>query len=122
MAQTRKNNSLRKYMGNGDVRNAIRRMGKQMAAEMTDKEIFTSLDFYNYCQKLADFILRKHKLYNLSIQYNPSPDATVAYTDGKDIVLNAGNDLASQPKLLEGRFKVNMGILFHECAHSATRS
>lgn len=104
-------------MGNGDVRNAIRRLGKQMAAEMTDKEVFTSTEFKSYCYKLADFILRKHKLYALNIQYNETPGAPVAYTDGKDIVLNAGNELAAVPKLLEGRFKVNMGVLFHECAH-----
>lgn len=109
--------SIKKYMGAGDVRNAIRRLGKQMAAELKDEEIWMSSEFRHYCTRIADFILRKHKLYSLDVQYDPSPDAFVAYTDGKKIVLNTGNCLANKPKLLEGRFKVNMGILFHECAH-----
>ena len=109
--------SIKKYMGNGDVRNAIRRRGKQMAAELKDEEIWLSAEFRNYARRLADFILRKHKLYKLDICYDTSECASVAYTDGKDIVLNAGNVLAQHPKLLEGRFKVNMGVLFHETAH-----
>lgn len=104
-------------MGNGDVRNAIRRLGKQMAAELKDEEIFLSPEFKSYCNNLANFILRKHKLYALNVQYDPTPQAPVAYTDGKNIVLNTGNELAARPTLLEGRFKVNLGILFHECAH-----
>lgn len=109
--------SLRKYMGNGDVRNAIRRLGKQIAAELDDKAIFLSAEFYNYADKLLTFILRKYKLYDLNIQYNTDLSAPVAYTDGKKIVLNAGNPLTAHPKLLEGRFKVLMGIAFHEAAH-----
>ena len=109
--------NLKKFMGNGDVRNAIRRLGKQMAAELTDEEIFGSLEFRHYVTKIADFILRKHKLYSLQLHHDPRPSATVAYTNGKDIVLNTGNQLAQHPKLLEQRFKVNMGVLFHECGH-----
>lgn len=109
--------NLKKYMGQGDVKRAIMRLGKQMAAELEDKEIFLSAEFTHYTGRIVDFILRKHKLYALAIHWDQSPGATVAYTDGKNIVLNAGNVLACYPKLLEGRFKVNMGILFHECAH-----
>lgn len=114
---TKKPVSLKKFTGNGDIWSAIRRLGGQIAKELTDKEIFQSAVFYNYARNLADFLLRKHKLYALKIYYDTSSDAPVAYTDGKDIVLNAGNCLAAKPKLLEGRFKVNMGVLFHECAH-----
>lgn len=109
--------SLKKYMGAGDVRNAIRRLGKQMANELTPAEVFLSADFKNYATRIADFILRKHKLFSMAIHYDERPDASVAYTDGKNIVLNAGNVLARYPKLLEKKFNVNMGILFHECAH-----
>lgn len=100
-----------------DVRIAIRRRGNEIAAKMTDQELFTSFEFANYARQLADFILRKHRLYDLTIIYDTKPDAVIAYTDGKSIVLNAGNMLAQFPRLLERRFKVNMGILFHECAH-----
>lgn len=84
---------------------------------MTDKEIFLSKEFIRYATNLADFILRNHKLYALKVIYDEDPAAPVAYTDGKNIVLNVGNDIARLPKLLERRFKVNMGILFHEVAH-----
>ena len=100
-----------------DIRAAIRRRGNEIAAKMSDKEIFTSNIFIRYATNLADFLLRKHRLYSLKVVYDPSPNATIAYTDGKNIVLNAGNCIAAKPKLLERRFKVNMGILFHEVAH-----
>lgn len=109
--------SLRKYMGMGDVRNAIRRMGKQIAAELKDDEIWKSAEFKNYATKIADFLLRKHKLYSLEFLHDTSSGAPVAYTDGKKIVLNTGNPLSMHHKLLEGRFKALMGILFHEVAH-----
>lgn len=101
----------------GDVWNAVRRLGSQIAKELTDEEFFLSAEFRRYAYNLADFLLRKHKLYSLDICFNSAENASVAYTDGKNIVLNAGNRLAAHPKLLEGRFKVNMGILFHEVAH-----
>lgn len=100
-----------------DVWQAIRRRGKELASKLKDREIFTSAEFANYATRLADFILRNHKLYSLEICYDTNDAATVAYTDGKKIVLNTGNSLARHPKLLERRFKVNMGILFHEVAH-----
>ncbi len=106
-----------KLQSKEDVRLAIRRRGAEIAAAMTDKELFTSPEFYHYANRLADFILRNHRLYELKIQYDPSETADVAYTDGKKIFLNTGNSIAKNPKLLERRFKVNMGILFHECAH-----
>lgn len=109
--------NIKKFMGRGDILRAIQKEGKRIAAELTDQEVFMSPEFKNYATKIADFILRKHKRYRLDLTYNVSPDAFIAYTDGQNIVLNTGNSLASKPKLLEGRFKVNMGILFHEVAH-----
>lgn len=99
-----------------DVALAIRKRGRELASTMDDREIFLSPEFRQYALRLVDFILRKHKLYSLDIQYNPDMD-TVAYTDGKKIFWNTGNHIASVPKLLEGRFKANMGILFHEAGH-----
>ena len=100
-----------------DVQLAIRRRGAQIAAQMTDKELYRSPEFSRYATQLADFILRKHRLYSLDIQYIAAEDAPIAYTDGKKIFWNTGNYIAKKPKLLERRFKVNMGILLHECAH-----
>lgn len=100
-----------------DVWQAIRRRGKEIASKLKDNEIFQSPEFANYATRLADFILRKHKLYSLEIVYDTAPDAPIGYTDGKKIFLNTGNRIAAKPKLLERRFKVNMGVLFHECAH-----
>lgn len=107
-----------KLQSKEDVWQAIRRRGKEIASKIQDKEIFLSQEFTRYATRLADFILRKHKLYSLDIQYDTSEQAPVAFTDGKKIVLNVGNTLAAQPKLLERRFKTNMGIMFH----GATRS
>ena len=104
-------------MGTGDVRNAIRRLGKQMATELKDEEIWLSAEFRNYVTRMAEFILRKYKSCLLTILYDTRADAPVAYTDDKHTVLNTGNELARKPKLLEGRFKVNMGIFLHELAH-----
>lgn len=101
-----------------DIRLAIRKRGAEIAANMTDEEIYRSAEFSSYATRLADFILRNHRLYSLDIQYIKDPDAHIAYTDGKKIVWNTGNSIAAFPKLLERRFKVNMGILFH----GATRS
>lgn len=106
-----------KLRTNEDVRAAIRRRGAEIAANMTDQQIFTSPEFSRYATSLADFLLRNHRLYSLDIKYIQSDDAPVAYTDGRNIFLNTGNAIAAYPKLLERRFKTNMGILFHECAH-----
>lgn len=100
-----------------DINTAILRRGAEIAAKMTDKQIFTSPEFTRYATNLADFLLRNHRLYSLDIKYLPNPDAPIAYTDGKKIFLNAGNPIAAFPKLLERRFKANMGILMHEVAH-----
>ena len=100
-----------------DVWQAIRRRGKELAAKLKDKEIFTSSEFFHYASKLADFILRNHKLYSLKIDYDTEPNAPIGFTDGKMIYINAGSSLVSTPKLLERRFKSLMGVLFHECAH-----
>ena len=100
-----------------DVWQAIRRHGKELASKLKDKEIFSSSEFINYATRLADFILRNHKLYSLEFHHDTDDGADVAYTDGKKIVLNTGNVLAQKPKLLERRFKTNMGILFHEVGH-----
>lgn len=100
-----------------DVWQAIRRRGKEIAGKLKDQEIFSSPEFFSYASKLADFILRNHKLYSLKIGYDTEENAPGGYTDGKMIYINAGCDLVSKPKLLERRFKTLMGVLFHECAH-----
>ena len=100
-----------------DVRLAIRRRSHEIAEKMTDEEFFTCAQFKRYATSLVDFILRKHRLYSMQIVYNTSPDGPIAYTDGKMIFWNVGNSLARFPKRLERRFKVNMGIVFHEAAH-----
>lgn len=100
-----------------DVWQAIRRRGKEIAGKLKDQEIFSSPEFFSYASKLADFILRSHKLYSLKVGYDTEENAPVGYTDGKMIYINAGCDLVSKPKLLERRFKTLMGVLFHECAH-----
>lgn len=106
-----------KLKTNEDVRSAILRRGKEIAANMKDKEIFLSDAFRKYATKLAEFILRKHRLYSLEIEYDDRKEAPVAYTDGKKIHWNVGNRIAAAPRLLERRFKANLGILFHETAH-----
>lgn len=106
-----------KLRTNEDVRAAIRRRGAELAANLSDQQIFTSPEFSRYATSLADYILRNHRLYSLEIKYDKKPHAPVAYTDGKKIYWNVGNRLAAMPKLLERRFKTNMGILFHECSH-----
>lgn len=108
--------------GKEGIREAIRKRGMEISKQLSDREIFMSPDFSRYAMKLADFILRKHRLYYLDIKWNTGSGAPIAYTDGKMIFWNVGNEIAAQPKLLERRFKTNMGILFHEAAHSATRS
>lgn len=100
-----------------DIRLAIRRRGSQIAAKMTDKEIFGSEEFKNYITKLLDFILRKFKLYSLTLIHDESENGFTAFTDGKNITINTGNSLVRKPKLLERRFKVVMGMGFHEAAH-----
>lgn len=100
-----------------DVRMAIRKRAAEIAAAMSDKEFFLSEAFIKYATQLTDFILRKHRLYSMSIQYDDSDGAFTAYTDGKKIVVNAGNELARNAKLLERRFKTVMGMVFHEAAH-----
>lgn len=100
-----------------DVRQAIRRRGAAIAAAMSDEEFFLSEEFKRYATQLVDFILRNHKLYSMTIAYEPNNDNFTAYTDGKNIAVNAGNVQARNAKLLERRFKVVMGSVFHETAH-----
>ena len=100
-----------------DVEQAIRKRGRQIAGELSDKEVFLSPEFAHYSTRIADYVLRARKLYNLKIQFDRSESAPIAFTDGKIITWNTGNHLAASGATLEDRFRVNMGILFHECAH-----
>lgn len=100
-----------------DVRLAIRRRSHEIARKMTDEEFFTCSQFKRYATSLVDFILRKHRLYAMEFDFNTNPNAAVAYTDGKKIYWNVGNPIALFPSRLERKFKVNMGIAFHEAAH-----
>lgn len=102
---------------NEDVRLAIRRRSNEIAAQLTDEEFFTSAQFERYATSLADFILRKHRLYSMDMVYQKDSGGPIAYTDGKKIFWNTANRLASAPKSLERRFKTNLGILFHEIGH-----
>lgn len=99
------------------LRLAIRNRGMELAAKLTDEQIFMSPEFKDYVTKLADFILRNRKLYDLKLMWDTGKDAKIAYTDGKTITLNAGNRIALSPRSLERRFKCNLGIVFHETAH-----
>lgn len=104
-------------MSKESVREAVRRRGAEIAAAMTDSEFFLSDAFKKYATQLTDFILKQHKLYSLSILYDENDDSLTAYTDGKKIVVNAGNGQVKNAKLLERRFKVVMGMIFHEASH-----
>ncbi|HIT33429.1 MAG TPA: hypothetical protein IAC31_02205 [Candidatus Faecousia intestinigallinarum] len=101
---------------NEDIRLAVLRRGKQIAATMSDQEFFLSSAFQHYANTLARFLLGNHSLSDIHILYQPD-SKTTAFTDGRKITWNTGTALARNPKLLERRFQVNMGILFHEISH-----
>lgn len=100
-----------------DVWQAIRHRGREIAKTLSDEAIFTSAEFFTYASKLADFILRNHKVYGIKFVHDNRPNASTGCTDGKMIHVNTGAQFISHVKLLERRFKAVMGILFHECGH-----
>lgn len=104
-------------MGNGDFRAAIRRHGHRLQQFITPKEVFTSKEFHGYAKSIAGFLLRNHKLHELHLLYDEADHAPVAWTDGKDIYLNAGNNISRHYPTLEKQFAANIGILLHEVAH-----
>lgn len=100
-----------------DVYSAIRNRSREIAASMTDAQLFGSDSFYKFAEGMVSVILKPHRNFRLKVDYTDAPGTPVAYTDGQMIYLNTGNSIASKLDDLQSRFAVNMGVLFHECAH-----
>ena len=100
-----------------DVYSAIRNRSREIAATMTDAQLFGSDAFFNFAEGMVAVLLKPHRNFRLKMEHSEQSGGPVAYTDGQVIYLNTGNPIAAKLDNLQRRFSVNMGILMHECAH-----
>lgn len=99
------------------ILSAIRKRSREIAATISDKDLFTSDQFFKFAEGLASMMLVPQRDFTLKIQYQPDGNMPIAYTDGKLLCLNAGNEIVAKVDDLGKRFTINLGILFHEIAH-----
>lgn len=76
-----------------------------------------SPEFERYLTSLMDSVSMRGNQHRLRLQLDRNPRGEIAYTNGDRIYLNLENDLQKQMSSLENRFKVILGILFHELGH-----
>ncbi len=76
-----------------------------------------SPELEKYLTTLMDSLSMRGRGGQLKLQLDFNPQGDIAYTNGNKVYLNMENDLQKQMSSLRNRFKVTLGILFHEMAH-----
>ena len=76
-----------------------------------------SPELEKYMTTLMDSLSIRGRGGQLKLQLDFNPQGDIAYTNGNKVYLNMENDLQKQMSSLRNRFKVTLGILFHEMAH-----
>lgn len=84
---------------------------------ITAKELFTAKAFHAYLSKLTEGLTERWTNPPDITLADDGEDGTIAYTNGAHIHLNFNNHLVRMVSGLVRKFKVLLGILFHEIAH-----
>lgn len=91
---------------------------REIKNKISNKQIFTSKPFIHNMEKLANSLVwRPGKKLRVSMGWNTSPSAAVAFTGGKSVYINAANPITRSFPTKELKTDSLVGFLGHECGH-----
>lgn len=91
---------------------------REIKNKISNKQIFTSKPFIHNMEKLANSLVwRPGKKLRVSMGWNTSPSAAVAFTGGKSVYINAANPITGSFPTKELKTDSLVGFLGHECGH-----
>lgn len=86
--------------------------------KLTDEQIFASRQYAAYLTDIAEGVTKRYgRSSKVNTYWDTSPDADIAHTDNRIIVLNAGNYLTRSFPTRELMADSLLGIIGHECGH-----
>lgn len=91
---------------------------REIKNKISNKQVFTSKLFIRNMEKLANSLVWKPgKKLKVSIGWNASPSAAIAFTGGKSVYINAANPITRSFPTKELKTDSLVGFLGHECGH-----
>ena len=91
---------------------------REIKNKISNKQIFTSKPFIHNMEKLANSLVwRPGKKLRVSMGWNTSPLAAIAFTGGKSVYINAANPITGSFPTKELKTDSLVGFLGHECGH-----
>lgn len=97
---------------------AIRRMIANKKSKLTDEQIFSSHQYAAYLTDIAEGVTKRYgRSSKVKTYWDISPQADIAHTDNRIVVLNAGNYLTRSFPTRELMADSLLGIVGHECGH-----
>lgn len=84
--------------------------------KLSDKEIFLSRPYHNSLWRYAKALGKKETI-SLTINYDEAHDGDIAKTDGRNIILNAANQVTGYFADREEKMLSHEGLVAHECGH-----
>lgn len=100
-----------------DMRSLKKQYVNEIAASLTDRDIFLSEETQSYANTLARSMIGSDAKLKVCIDYDSSPDSDVGYTTKDFIYVNGGCSNISSFTSLTDRIMAATGALFHEIAH-----
>lgn len=98
------------------ISNEVRKQIKKLRDKIEDKEFFLSEPYHRTMLMLVQVLGQKDDV-KLNIDYNESPEASIAYTNGRRVYVNAANPLTSGIPGRGGKVESLEGFAAHECGH-----
>ncbi|XBX05442.1 hypothetical protein QMP26_34260 [Enterocloster clostridioformis] len=91
---------------------------REIKNKISNRQVFTSKPFIRNMEKLANSLVWKpgRKL-RVSMGWNTSPSAAIAFTSGKSVYINAANPITRSFPTKELKTDSLVGFLGHECGH-----
>lgn len=97
---------------------AIRKMVADKKSKLTDQEIFASLQYAAYLTDIAEGITKRYgRASKVQTYWDEGPEAGVACTDNRIIMVNTGNSLTRGFPTRALMADSLLGIVGHECGH-----
>lgn len=94
----------------------FRKRLKKRKQQITDQELFLSEAYRAPLWRLAKALGQKASI-TLSVFYDEDPTSQAAFTNGKEITLNAGNVISGSFFSREEKIVSHEGLIAHECGH-----
>ncbi|MFR5631436.1 MAG: VWA domain-containing protein [Monoglobales bacterium] len=94
----------------------VRRQVQKLRDAIDDKALFTSEQYHTSLLKLTKTLGQKQSV-KLILEYSDNPDGEVAFTDGRRVYLNTGNQITAQFPTRKERVESHEGLIAHECGH-----